>query len=46
VRQGFRLGGAVQTKAAASREAQEQAAATVNKSLLSIDYASQFYFYI
>jgi hypothetical protein len=42
--QGFRLGGTVQSKAQASRQAQEQAAAVVNKSLLSIDYASEYAF--
>lgn len=39
--QGFRLGGAVQTKAAAARNNKEQAAAAVDKTLLSIDYTSK-----
>jgi U4/U6.U5 tri-snRNP-associated protein 1 len=40
--QGFRLGSSAQTKAAKAEQQQHAAAATVNKSLLNIDYASAF----
>jgi len=42
--QGFRLGSNIASKKATEAQRKQEAAATVNKSLLSIDYASEYHF--